>query len=158
MSVNPAIPDLIERLDKILQLGRAGINDVGALAEFHLCLSLFDSPERSGAVADLRRRSRARTFAELVAFMRTSGLSEAELNAIGDDVERRVLSFDKADLTKVLRAAWPHEAILGPSSETEDLRRASKLNPKTERSLPGRRDARGVGMVPEAAQDGSVPS
>jgi hypothetical protein len=113
MSVNPAIPDLIARLDRILQLGRAGINDVGVVTDFQLCLSLFDGPERTGAVAELRRRSRARTFAELVAFMRTSGLSEAELNAIGDDVGRRVLSFDKADLTKLLRAAWQREAILG---------------------------------------------
>jgi hypothetical protein len=121
------MPDLIERLDRLLQLGRAGINDVGAVTDFQLCLSLFDGPERTGAVAELRRRSRARTFAELVAFMRTSGLSEAELNAIGDDVGRRVLSFDKADLTKVLRAAWPPEAIRGPRGATDDaLRQATR--------------------------------
>lgn len=124
MAVNPAMPDLIERLDRVLQLGRAGISDVGAVTEFQLCLSLFDGPETTGAVAELRRRSGARTFAELLAFMRTSGLSEADLNAIADDVERRVLSFDKANLTKVLRAAWPREAIREPRSETQNDHRA----------------------------------
>lgn len=103
VSCDQALAELLERLDRMLQAERAGGGDADAAIEFILCLSLFDDPGREGAVADLRRRSGARTFAELVAFMRTSHLNQAEVDDLGDDVHRRASSFDEADLAKVFK-------------------------------------------------------
>ncbi len=92
-------------------------------ANFAMCLSLFDDPNRSGKLAELRRQSRAKTLCDLQEYVMHAGLTEADNRELWADVDARL---ERQTLTTDLERVIPDAVRLPLACWLTESRRSAK--------------------------------